>query len=60
MPYRLLRRGEPIAETDEMLDDDCETWRPVGRDILARGAAYEPSFFVPMRRSVPGPGTEHD
>jgi len=50
--YRLLRRDDKIERGDQILLDDCETWGElVGWEV---GVRYNPAFFVPVRRPVPG------
>ncbi len=55
MAYRLLQQGDTIQRSDEVLNDDCETWDAAhlitgGRLFI--GLPFNPAFFMPMRRSV--------
>ncbi|MDT3718478.1 hypothetical protein [Pseudomonas oryzihabitans] len=49
--YRLLRVGEIIQATDEVLRDDCVTWTPMGEDRqLGIGWKWHEGL-MPMRRA---------
>jgi hypothetical protein len=51
--YRLLRVGEIIQATDELLRDDCTTWQPMS-DGPQLGIGYEwHAGLVPVRRVEP-------
>lgn len=48
--YRLLRVGEIIQATDELLRDDCTTWQPMGDGPqLGIGWGWH-SGLMPVRR----------
>ena len=48
-PWKLLEQGNIIRRGDQLLNDDCATWSElVGWEV---GLSYNPTFFVPMRRS---------
>ena len=58
--WRLLTRADTIQTGDEGLQDDCETWLPVGTGLFV-GMPYNPGFFVPIRRRVEaGPSPSQD
>lgn len=51
--YRLLRLGEVILATDELLRDDCTTWQPMSDGPqLGIGCEWHVGL-VPMRRVEP-------
>ena len=54
MEYRLLKRGEIIQATDELLRDDCQTWEPFSlvMNRWALGCEHDPILHVPVRRPI--------
>lgn len=58
--YRLLRLGEVILATDELLRDDCTTWQPMSDGPqLGIGREWHPGL-VPMRRVEPAMRAQGD
>ena len=59
--YRLLDNGETIENTDEVLDSDTVTWKPlpltqskfVGKKWEGRaGCKWNGNSYMPMRRQI--------
>lgn len=46
--YRSLRLAERIGPADQLLAEDCLTWRPAPGWMI--GLPYQPASYRPMRR----------
>lgn len=59
--YRKLRTGDIIQATDELMMDDCVTWKPMGADNqLAVGMTWREGFTPIRRKEAAVRGAEHD
>ncbi len=59
--YRKLRTGDIIQATDELMMDDCVTWKPIGADNqLCVGMTWREGFTAIRRKEAAVRGAEHD